>query len=90
MNANYIYDIFETTRINDAPDLNIGLAMLKQEQPISDTEDKAIREFIGRHYNALVSTYASRDRDAFAAKVAECEAEDAAESHDGDAGEDEA
>ena len=29
MNANYMYDSFETTRKNDAPDLNVGLAMLK-------------------------------------------------------------
>ena len=78
MNANYLYDIFEKTRVNDAPDLYTGLAMLKEEQPITDEEDKAIRAFLSRHYNALVATYASRDREAFATKVAKCQAEDAA------------
>lgn len=79
MNANYIYDIFETTEKNDAPDLTIGLAMLKAEQPVPDEEDKAVREFLGRHYEALVASYKARDREAFAAVVAACEAEDAAE-----------
>ena len=88
MDANYIYEIFETTRKNDAPDLNVGLAMLKVEQPIPDEEDKAIREFMGRHYEALVEAYQTGDREAFAAAVAACEAEDEEDTaHDGDTGE---
>lgn len=91
MNANYIYDIFETTKKNDAPDLNIGLAMLRVEQPISDEEDKAIREFMGRHYETLVDAYKSGDREIFADAVAQCVKEDEEDAAaDGDAGEDEA
>ena len=91
MNADYIYDIFETTRLKDAPDLYIGLAMLKVDQPISDEEDKEIRLFIGRHYTALADAYKLRDRDTFAAVVAQCEAEDKEDAeNDGDATEGEA
>lgn len=80
MNANYIYDIFETTGKHNAPDLNIGLAMLKVDKPIPEgMTDQSVREFMGRHYEALVEGYKVRDREAFAAVVAKCEAEDAQE-----------
>ena len=79
MNANYIYDIFETTRKNDAPDLTIGLAMLRAEKPIPEgMTDDGIREFLGRHYEALVDAFKAGDREAFAEAVAACEAEDTA------------
>ena len=79
MNANYIYDIFEATERNAAPDLNVGLAMLQQDKPIPEgTTDREIREFMGRHYRALVTAYKAHDREAFAAAVAACEAEDQA------------
>lgn len=78
MNANYIYDIFETTSKNNAPDLNIGLAMLQESKPIPQgMADRDIREFVGRHYEKLVAAYRAKDREAFAAAVAKCEAEDA-------------
>ena len=89
MNANFLYSVFEETEKNDFPDLMLGVAAARVHTPITDEEDKAVRAFLSRHYNALVATYASRDREAFAAKVAKCEAEDAEENHDGDAGEDE-
>ena len=77
MDANYIYDIFETTRENHAPDLNIGLAMLQTEQPLPDgMTEKETREFLGQHYEALVEAYRTRDRDVMAQAVANCEAED--------------
>ena len=58
MNASYLYDIFETTRKHKAPDLTIGLAMLKTEQPIpDDLSDEAVRQFLGRHYEALSKAY---------------------------------
>ena len=78
MNANYIYDIFETTRENSAPDLNIGLAMLREKKPIPEgMTDQNIREFMGRHYEKLVAAYRAKDRYVFGAVVAACEAEDA-------------
>lgn len=77
MDANYIYDIFETTHKNHAPDLNIGLAMLQEEQPLHDGDKlKETREFLGRHYEALVEAYKLRDRAVFAQVVANCQAED--------------
>ncbi len=80
MNANYIYGIFETTEKEHAPDLNIGMAMLQRTNPVRDPDKlKEIREFLGRHYDKLTAAYQTHDRDAFAAAVAECEAEDAAQ-----------
>lgn len=78
MNADFLYSVFEETEKNDFPDLMLGVAAAKVHTPITDEEDKAVREFIGRHYNDLVATYASHDKEAFAAKVAKCEAEDTA------------
>lgn len=80
MDANYIYDIFETTKKNEASDLTIGLAMLKVEKPVPEgmTED-SINKFIGRHYKALVKAYNTGDKELFAGIVAKCMAEDEAE-----------
>ena len=41
MNANYIYDIFETCEKNDIPDLTIALAHLQTTKPLPEglTED---------------------------------------------------
>ena len=71
MNANYLYDIFETTRKCGAPDLTIGLAMLKTGQPIPDgMTDEGIRQFLGRHYETLSKAYRTGDRQFFADTVA--------------------
>ena len=76
MNANYLYEVFETTRKHDAPDLTIGLAMLKTEQPIPDgMTDEDIRQFLGRHYEALSKAYRTGDRQFFADTVAAIEAQ---------------
>lgn len=78
MNANYIYDIFEATGKNAAPDLNVGLAMLQVTKPIPEgMADRDIREFMGRHYEKLVAAYRAKDREAFAVTVAKCEEKDA-------------
>ena len=60
MNAVILYGIFETNRKHHLPDLTLGLAVYRYENPgvISDDDDKAIREFIGRHYDGLVKGYA--------------------------------
>ena len=77
MNANYIYEVFETTKKNDVPDLTIGLAMHKAKEPLPEgMEDKALRQFMGRHYERLVAAYQTGDREKFAKVVALCEAED--------------
>ena len=78
MNAEYIYDIFETTEKNGDPDLIIGLAKLQAEQPIPEnTNEKELCSFIGRHYKALVDAYKGHDRAAFEETVLACEAADA-------------
>ena len=89
MNSEFLYHVFEQTEKNDFSDLMLGVAAARVHTPITDEEDKTVREFISRHYNALVATYASHDREAFAAKVAKCEAEDAAAQAE-QAGEDQA
>lgn len=78
MNAEYIYDIFETTEKNGDPDLFIGLAKLKVDKPIpEDTNEKELCSFIGRHYKALVDAYKGHDRAVFEEIVLACEAQDA-------------
>ena len=76
MNAIVLYGIYDTTRINKCNDLTIGLAMYKAEHPevaISHEEDKAIREFMGRHGQKLAAAYP--DPVKFADAVAKAEAE---------------
>ncbi len=78
MNAEYIYDIFETTEKNGDPDLIIGLAKLQAEQPIPEgITEKELCSFIGRHYQTLVDAYKAHDRAAFEEAVLACEAQDA-------------
>lgn len=89
MNADFLYSVFKETEKNDFPDLTLGVAAAKVHTPITDEEDKEVRTFIGRHYDCLVDAYASHDKETFVTKVAECEAEDDKEKHDGDAGESE-
>lgn len=77
MNANYIYEVFETTRENKAPDLTIGLAMLAAEKPlpIGMTQEDT-RRFMGKHYDILVKAFKTGDKEVFVKVVAACEAED--------------
>lgn len=76
MNANYLYEIFETTRENHAPDLNVGLAMLRETKPIPEgMTDREIREFLGKHYDKLVQAYQTGDRALFAGVAAKCAVE---------------
>ena len=71
MNANYIYDIFQTCEDMDLPDLTIALAHHQAARPIPEgMTEKGINEFIGGHYEALVDAFADHDREAFAAAVA--------------------
>lgn len=87
MNAKTLYEIFEATRKHDLPDLTLGVAVVRHEQPglIDDTNDKAIREFIGRHNDVLVKAFAV-DAVAFEEAVAACVAEDAHKEKAAEAG----
>ena len=79
MNANTLYSIYQTNREHGFHDLNFGLAQFKADHPevaISHEEDKAIREFIGRHGKKLADGFA-KGPDAFAQVVSACEIEDA-------------
>ena len=77
MNANYIYDIFETCEKNDLPDLTIALAHLKVTQPIPDgLTEKQVNTFVGDHYEDLVKAYKAHDRAVFADAVAAAVLED--------------
>jgi hypothetical protein len=79
MDASYIYEIFKTTQMENAPDLNVGYAMLSKVKPTpDDTTSKEIREFIGKHYDTLVAAYKANSLIAFADAVAACVADDEA------------
>lgn len=65
MNANYIYDIFQTCEDMDLPDLTVALAHHKA----ANMTEQGINAFIGGHYEALVDAFAAHDREAFAAAV---------------------
>ncbi len=71
MNAITLYNVYEAARDNKAPDLTIGLAMFRDRNPgaVTHEEDKAIREFMGRHGRELAAAFP--DREKFAAAVAE-------------------
>ena len=64
--ANYIYDIFETTKKMGLPDLYLGLAQVKAEKAIPEgITDKELRAFISRNYKALVKMFNTMNRDVF-------------------------
>ena len=78
MNTEMLYELYEITEKNDAPDLaTVGMAMLREAHPeITHEEDKAMREFTGRHGQELAAAYP--DKEAFSAAVAAGVAEDEA------------
>lgn len=76
MDAKFLYEVFEQTEKNGFPDLMLGVAAAQVEHPLPHEEDRAVREFIGRHYDALVEAYKLRDRATFDAVVAQCEQAD--------------
>lgn len=78
MNTEMLYELYEITEKNDAPDLaTVGMAMLREAHPeITHEEDKAMREFTGRHGQELAAAFP--DKEAFEAAVAAGVAEDEA------------
>ena len=69
MNTEMLYELYEITEKNDAPDLaTVGMPMLLKKHPeITHEEAKEMREFTGRHGQELAAAYP--DREAFAAAV---------------------
>lgn len=59
-------------------DEQTDLEQLHADYPVLVEQEGKLRKFIGWHYNALVDAFQARDRAAFDAVVAQCEAEDAA------------
>ena len=78
MKTELLYELYEITEKNDAPDLaTVGMAMLREAHPeITHEEDKALREFTGRHGQELAAAFP--DKEAFAAAVVAGVAEDEA------------
>ena len=78
MKTELLYELYEITEKNDAPDLaTVGMAMLREKYPeITHEEAKEMREFTGRHGQELAAAYP--DREAFEAAVAAGVAEDEA------------
>lgn len=69
MNTEMLYELYEITEKNDAPDLaTVGMPMLLKKHPeITHEEAKEMREFTGRHGQELAAAFP--DREAFAAAV---------------------
>lgn len=82
VNPNTLYDLYEITRDNDAPDLStVGMAMLREAHPeISNDEATTIREFVGRHGQTLAKVFNSGTERDFVQKVAELIIEDIQEA----------
>ena len=65
MKMEHLYEVYETTRANQAMDLTIGLAMFKAEHPeiqITQEEDRAMREFMGRYGQELAAAFPNREK----------------------------
>ena len=69
MNTEMLYELYEITEKNDAPDLaTVGMPMLREKHPeITHEEDRAMREFTGRYGQELAAAYP--DKEAFEAAV---------------------
>lgn len=57
MNTNTLYDIYTINKATEGEDLTVSLAKYKAEHPMDQAEDKAIREFVGRHGKALAVAF---------------------------------
>ena len=75
MDTKILYEIFETTKVNNLSDLFVGLAYYKDLTHMTIQNEKEIREFIGKHYNDLVKAF-SKSYDEFVTTVEKCVEED--------------
>ena len=69
MNTEMLYELYEITEKNDAPDLaTVGMPMLLKKHPeITHEEAKEMREFTGRHGQELAAAFP--DKEAFEAAI---------------------
>ena len=69
MNTELLYELYEITEKNDAPDLaTVGMPMLLKKHPEITHEDaKEMREFTGRHGPELAAAFP--DKEAFESAV---------------------
>ena len=69
MNTELLYELYEITEKNDAPDLaTVGMPMLLKKHPeITHEEAKEMHEFTGRHGQELAAAYP--DKEAFEAAI---------------------
>lgn len=72
MNANYIYEVFETAT-KHGTDLTIGLELLLNEKPLPEGVTKAeVNAFVGLNENLLGRAFRTGNRKLFADIVAVC------------------
>ena len=71
MNTEMLYELYEITEKNDAPDLaTVGMAILREKHPeITHEEAKEMREFTGRYGQELAAAYQTGGMDTFSAAV---------------------
>lgn len=70
INADTLYEVYRTTERYHDPDLTIGLARLRAvRHDITQEQDRAMREFMGRYGSELARAYP--DREKFAETVKE-------------------
>ena len=64
VDPNALYELYQVTEKNDAPDLaTVGMAMFLEQHPeISKKEDEAMRKFTGDHGQALAKAYPDEKR----------------------------
>lgn len=75
VNAEKLYELYQTNEKNDLPDLTIGMAFYREQHPeLTQEEDDAMIGFISRHTRELARAYP--DRAAFYQAWAEGVAED--------------
>ena len=69
MNTEMLYELYEITEKNDAPDLaTVGMPMLLKKHPeITHEEAREMREFTGRHGQELAAAFP--DKEAFEAAI---------------------
>lgn len=72
MNANYIFDIFETANANNV-DTTVGLEILHSAQPIPEGMTKdGINRFVNLHFDQLRRAHQTGNEKLFADIVAIC------------------
>ena len=78
-----LYDIYALTQAAGAPDLTVGVALYRERHPeLTQEEDRALREFMGRHGQELAKAFPHWT--VFAAAEEAAQARDAKAAQDGE------